>query len=318
MDALPIEEATGLPYASCKVGIMHACGHDGHTAMLLAAAKHIATNVPFSGTLNLIFQPAEEGLGGARKMMEDGLFKQFPCDAIFAMHNMPGHPQGHLVLREGPMMASSDYVTITVDGQGGHGAMPHQAADPVVAASAIVLGLQSIVARNVDPQETAVITVGAFHAGVANNVIPQSATLSLSVRALNPPVRALLEQRITELAQAQAQSYGVSAKVDYQRGYPVLVNHRRETEFARDVAEALVGSDRVTRQGKALTGSEDFAFFLEQVPGCYLLIGNGDGESGGHGACMVHNPGYDFNDQNVAIGSAYWSLLVQRFLPVNG
>ncbi|MBM3397868.1 MAG: amidohydrolase, partial [Betaproteobacteria bacterium] len=285
MDALPIEEATGLPYASCNAGIMHACGHDGHTAMLLAAAKHIASNVAFSGTLNLIFQPAEEGLGGARKMMEDGLFKRFPCDAVFAMHNMPGQPQGHLVLREGPMMASSDYVTITIDGQGGHGAMPHQAADPVVAGSAIVLGLQSIVARNVDPQETAVITVGAFNAGVANNVIPQTATLSLSVRALNPQVRELLEKRITELAQSQAQSYGVRAQVHYQRGYPVLVNHKSETDFARDVAEELVGTARVTRQGKALTGSEDFAFFLEHVPGCYLLIGNGDAESGGHGAC---------------------------------
>jgi hippurate hydrolase len=314
MDALPIEEATGLAYASCTPGIMHACGHDGHTAMLLAAAKHIAQHVAFSGTLNLIFQPAEEGLGGAKKMMADGLFTQFPCDAVFAMHNMPGHPQGHLVLREGPMMASSDYVTITLDGQGGHGAMPHQAADPVVAGAAIVLGLQSIVSRNVDPQETAVITVGAFNAGVANNVIPQQATLSLSVRALNPQVRVLLQQRITELAQAQAQSYGVRAQVEYQQGYPVLVNHPRETAFAGDVAEQLLGAERVTRQGKALTGSEDFAFFLEQVPGCYLLIGNGSGEGGGHGACMVHNPGYDFNDDNVAVGSAYWSLLVERFL----
>ena len=314
MDALPIEEATGLPYASCNAGIMHACGHDGHTAMLLAAARHIAANLQFSGTLNLIFQPAEEGLGGARKMMEDGLFRQFPCDAVFAMHNMPGHTQGHLVLREGPMMASSDYVTITLEGKGGHGALPHQAADPIVAGSAIVMGLQSIVSRNVDPQETAVITVGAFQSGIANNVIPQTATLSLSVRALNPQVRELLEKRITELAHAQAQSYGVQAHVAYKRGYPVLVNHLRETDFARDVAEALVGADKVTRQGRALTGSEDFAFFLEEVPGCYLLIGNGDGSGDGHGACMVHNPGYDFHDGNIAIGSAYWSLLVQRYL----
>ncbi len=314
MDALPIEEATGLPYASCNAGIMHACGHDGHTAMLLAAARHIAAEVQFSGTLNLIFQPAEEGLGGARKMMEDGLFSRFPCDAVFAMHNMPGHPQGHLVLRDGPMMASSDNVTITLDGRGGHGAMPHQAVDPVVAGAAIVLGLQSIVSRNVDPQEMAVITVGAFNAGVANNVVPQTATLRLSVRALNREVRALLEQRITELVHAQAQSYGVRAAIDYRRGYPVLVNHLQETEFAREVAEALVGPHQVTRQGKALTGSEDFAFFLEEVPGCYLLIGNGDAASGGHGACMVHNPGYDFNDDNVAVGSAYWSLLVERFL----
>ena len=314
MDALPIHEATGLPYASCNVGIMHACGHDGHTAMLLAAAKHIARNVAFSGTLNLIFQPAEEGLSGAKKMMEDGLFKQFPCDAVFAMHNMPGHPQGHLVLRDGPTMASSDNVTITLEGSGGHGAMPHRAIDPVVAGAAIVMGLQSIVARNVDPQETAVITVGAFNAGIANNVIPQTATLRLSVRALNREVRDLLEKRITELVHAQAQSYGVQAQVDYKRTYPVLVNHLRETDFAREVAEALVGTDRVTRQGRALTGSEDFAFFLEEVPGSYLLIGNGAGEGDGHGACMVHNPGYDFNDKNVAVGSAYWALLVEKFL----
>jgi len=318
MDALPIEEATGLPYASCKVGIMHACGHDGHTAMLLAAAKHIAQQGVFSGTVNLIFQPAEEGLGGAKKMMEDGLFQQFPCQAIFAMHNMPGQPQGHLVLRDGSAMASSDYVTITLHGKGGHGAMPHLAADPVVAGSAIVMGLQSIVARNVDPQHMAIITVGAFQAGVANNVIPQTATLRLSVRSLDRDVRVLLEQRITELVHAQAQSYGVTADIDYQRGYPVLVNHPAETDFARTVAEELVGPARVVRQGPALTGSEDFAFMLEEVPGSYVLIGNGQGPGEGHGACMVHNPGYDFNDKNVAVGAAFWSLLVERFLPVQG
>jgi hippurate hydrolase len=315
MDALPIDEATGLPYASCNVGIMHACGHDGHTAMLLAAAKHIAQKGHFSGTVNLIFQPAEEGLGGAKKMMEDGLFKQFPCNAIFAMHNMPGQPQGHLVLRDGSAMASSDNVTITLHGKGGHGAMPHMAVDPVVAGSAIVMGLQSIVARNVDPQQMAIITVGAFNAGVANNVIPQTATLRLSVRSLDRDVRILLEKRITELVHAQAQSYGVTAEIDYQRGYPVLVNHLQETDFARAVAEELVGPDKVVRQGRALNGSEDFAFMLEEVPGSYLLIGNGDGTGDGHGACMVHNPGYDFNDKNVAIGSAFWSLLVERFLP---
>jgi len=184
----------------------------------------------------------------------------------------------------------------------------------VVAGSAIVMGLQSIVARNIDPQEMAIITVGAFNAGVANNVIPQLATLKLSVRSLNREVRILLEQRITELVHAQALSYGVKAHIDYKRGYPVLVNHLKETDFARDVGEELVGADNVTRQGRALTGSEDFAFMLEEVPGCYLLIGNGDGTGDGHGACMVHNPGYDFNDHNVAIGSAYWSLLVERFL----
>jgi hippurate hydrolase len=212
-------------------------------------------------------------------------------------------------------MASSDNVTITLHGKGGHGAMPHVAADPVVAGSAIVMGLQSIVARNIDPQQMAIITVGAFNAGVANNVIPQTATLKLSVRSLDRDVRILLEKRITELVHAQAQSYGVSADIDYQRGYPVLVNHLAETDFARNVAEELVGADKVVRQGRALTGSEDFAFMLEEVPGSYLLIGNGDGSGDGHGVCMVHNPGYDFNDQNVAVGSAYWSLLVERFLP---
>ena len=314
MDALPIDEATALPYASRHAGVMHACGHDGHTAMLLAAAKHIAAQVPFSGTLNLIFQPAEESLGGAKKMMDDGLFGQFPCDAVFGMHNMPGYPQGHLVLRDGAMMASAETVTITLEGRGGHGAVPHRAADPVVAGAAIVMALQSIVARNVDPQQMAVITVGAFNAGSTDNVIPQRATLKLSVRALDREVRDLLEQRITELVHAQAQSFGVQATIDYRRLYPVLVNHTRETDIAREVAEELVGAQGMTRQGKALSGSEDFAFFLEEVPGCYLLIGNGDDTGDGHGACMVHNPGYDFNDRNVVVGSAFWSLLVERYL----
>ena len=232
-DALPIQEATGLEHASCNEGIMHACGHDGHTAMLLAAAHHLARHGEFDGTLNLIFQPAEEGLGGAKRMMEDGLFSKYPCDAIFAMHNMPGHPQGHLLLRDGAAMASSDNVTITLEGVGGHGAMPHCAADPVVAGAAIVMGLQSIVARNVDPLHMSVITVGAFNAGKANNVIPQTATLKLSVRALDRDVRNLLEDRITELVHNQAASYQVRATIDYKRGYPVLVNTVAETDFAR-------------------------------------------------------------------------------------
>ena len=311
MDALPIEEATGLSWASANPGVMHACGHDGHTAMLLAAAKAIADNADFDGTLHLIFQPAEEGGGGALRMIEEGLFEQHPCDAVFAMHNMPGVPAGHLVLREGPAMASSDYVTIRVNGQGGHGAMPHRAADPLVAASAIVMALQTVVSRNVDPQHTAVVTVGAFHAGQANNVIPSQATLELSVRALDPRVRQLLEQRIKALVVAQAESFGVLAEVDWKPGYCVLVNTQAETEFARRVALKLRGEAGVTLQGPALTGSEDFAFMLQRVPGSYVLIGNGDGDSAG--ACMVHNPGYDFNDDNIAIGAAYWTLLVQEF-----
>ena len=314
MDALPIQEATGLPHASSHAGLMHACGHDGHTAMLLAAAKHLAEQGQFDGTLNLIFQPAEEGLGGARKMMEDGLFEQFPCDAIFAMHNMPGFPRGKLLLRDGATMASSENITITLEGKGGHGAMPHVAIDPVVAGAAIVMGLQTIVARNVPPLHMAVITVGAFQAGEANNVIPQTATLKLSVRSLDRAVRQLLNRRIRELVEAQAHSYGCQATVDFQGGYPVLVNTQPETEFARQVALELLGADQVVLQTAPLTGSEDFAFMLEQVPGSYLFIGNGDAASGGHGACMVHNPNYDFDDGNIAIGSAYWVRLTERFL----
>ena len=289
---------------------MHACGHDGHTAMLLAAAKHIAQSVAFSGTLNLIFQPAEEHPGGAKIMIEEGLFDRFPCDAIFAMHNMPGHPAGHLVFREGAAMASSDDVTITITGQGGHGAMPHKAQDVVVAASAIVMALQTVVSRNVDPLQTAVVTVGAFHAGQANNVLPASARLELSVRALDRDVRNLLEQRIRALITAQAESFGVQAHIDYRRDYPVLVNTPAETEIARQVGLALVGPEQVTLQGDALTGSEDFASMLEHCPGSYVLIGNGAGE----GSCMVHNPGYDFNDAILPTGAAFWSLLVQRTL----
>ena len=312
MDALPIQEKTGLDWASQSPGLMHACGHDGHTAMLLAASQALAEDGGFNGTLHVIFQPAEEGGGGAVRMMQDGLFELFPCDAIFAMHNMPGVPAGHFVFREGPAMASSDYVTIRVHGTGGHGAMPHRCADPLVAASSIVLALQTVVSRNVDPLETAVVTVGALHAGQANNVIPALATLELSVRALRPDVRLLLESRIKSLVAAQAESFGVTAEIDWKPGYCVLVNSAKETDFARQVALNMVGADKVTPQGPAITGSEDFAFMLEKVPGSYLLIGNGDGDSAG--ACMVHNPGYDFNDDNIAIGSAYWINLAKAFL----
>ena len=312
MDALPIEEANGPEWRSVKPGVMHACGHDGHTAMLLAAAKTIAQDVSFDGTLNLIFQPAEEGGGGAVRMMADGLFDQHPCDAVFAMHNMPGTPTGHFVFRDGAAMASSDYVTIRVHGTGGHGAMPHRAADPLVAAASIVMALQTVVSRNVDPLHTAVVTVGALHAGKANNVIPSSAQLALSVRALDRDVRDLLQERITDLVTAQAKSLGVQAHIDYKRDYPVLVNTTLETEMVRRVGLELVGQDAVVHQGSPLTGSEDFAFMLEKVPGSYLLIGNGDGDSAV--ACMVHNPGYDFNDDNIATGSDYWIHLVKTYL----
>jgi hippurate hydrolase len=310
MDALPIAEASGRPWASTHPGLMHACGHDGHTATLLAAARRLAEQGRFSGTLHLIFQPAEEGLGGAVRMIEDGLFERHPCDAIFGLHNAPGVPQGHLVFRDGPMMASSDTVRITLTGRGGHGAMPHRAADPVVAAAAIVMALQTVVSRNVDPQQAAVVTVGAIHGGEAPNVIPESVSLALTVRALDREVRQLLERRITEIVQTQAASFGVQAEVDYQHGYAVLVNTPAETDFARQVALELFGAERVTLQGPPITASEDFAFMLEKRPGCYLMVGNGDGPS----ACMVHNPAYDFNDDNIAVGAAYWVALTQRWL----
>jgi hippurate hydrolase len=312
MDALPIAEASGAAWASRRPGVMHACGHDGHTAMLLAAARQLAENGRFSGSLQLIFQPAEEGGGGALRMIDDGLFDRYPCDAIFAMHNMPGVPQGHLMFRDGAAMASSDYATVTLTGIGGHGAMPHLATDGIVAAASIVMALQTIVSRNIDPQAMAVVTVGALHAGKANNVIPATATLELSVRALDSTVRATLERRIKALVAAQAESFGVNAHIAWRAGYAVLVNSAEQTAFAREVGLALRGAGGVTCQGPALSGSEDFAFMLERVPGSYLLIGNGDGDSAG--ACMVHNPGYDFNDDNIAIGAAYWALLAERFL----
>lgn len=310
MDALPIQEASGLAWASAKPGLMHACGHDGHTAMLLAAAQTLAQDADLDGTLHLIFQPAEEGGGGAVRMMADGLFEQYPCDAIFAMHNMPGVPAGHLTFREGATMASSDYVTVRLQGKGGHGAMPHLACDPLVAASAIVMALQTVVSRNVDPQQTAVVTVGALQAGRANNVIPDQALMELSVRALDPDVRMLLKQRICALIDAQAKSFNVQAEIDWREGYCVLVNSGDETRFACQVGRALLGDDRVNPHGLALTGSEDFAFMLQKVPGSYLFIGNGDGP----GHCMVHHPGYDFNDDILGVGARYWVALTRAYL----
>jgi hippurate hydrolase len=310
MDALPVTEATGAEWASARPGLMHACGHDGHTAMLLAAARQLAEHGRFDGTLNLIFQPAEEGGGGALRMMADGLFDRYPCDAVFAMHNMPGIAQGRLVLRDGPAMASSDYATITLTGIGGHGALPQHTADPVVAAASLVMALQTVVSRNVDPLQAAVVTVGALHAGQANNVIPATATLELSVRALDREVRALVERRIKALVASHAESFGVTAQLAWRPGYAVLVNTPEETAFAREVALELLGADRVTLQGPPLTGSEDFAFMLERVPGSYLLIGNGDEP----GNCMVHHPGYDFNDDNIGVGGAYWVRLAERFM----
>ena len=314
MDALPIEETTNLPWASKVFGKMHACGHDGHTAMLLAAARHFAAHPTFDGTLHLIFQPAEEGMGGAKRMLDDGFLKLFPCDAVFAVHNMPGLPMGKFGFRAGPFMASSDTARITVRGRGGHGAMPHCSVDAVVVASSIVMALQTVVARNVPPLEMGVVSVGAIHAGEAYNVIPDTAELRLSIRALKPEVRDLLQQRVTAIAEAQAASYGATVEVEYTRRYPVLVNHEAETAFARQVALDWLGPEHVIPDLAPLTGSEDFAFFLEQCKGSYFVIGNGTGTGVGEGGCMVHNPGYDFNDRVLSTGASMWVKLAEAFL----
>jgi hippurate hydrolase len=311
MDALPISETSGKPWASKVFGKMHACGHDGHTAMLLAAARHLAATRRFDGHLHLVFQPAEEGLAGARKMLDDGFLDLFPCEAMFGMHNMPGRPAGKFVAVPGFAMASGDTAIIKVRGVGGHGAIPHRAVDTIVAASSIVMALQTIVSRNVDPLHTGIVSVGAFHSGEAPNVLPDEAELRLTVRAFRPDVRDLLEKRIGEIARAQAAVYGASADVNYIRRYPVLNNHPRETEFCKQVIRDWLGAEALVDNAEPVSGSEDFAFFLEKVPGCYVFIGNGEGNEGG---CMVHNAAYDFNDRVLSTGASYWVHIAEAYL----
>ncbi|MCY1279070.1 Hippurate hydrolase [compost metagenome] len=312
LDALPIEECSGRPWSSRVPGKMHACGHDGHTAMLLAAACELARERSWRGTLHLFFQPAEEGHGGsgARRMLDEGVFRLFPCDALFALHNSPGMPVGRFGVLAGPCMASTDSATIVIHGTGGHGAMPDKAVDPVVIGASLVMALQTVVSRNVPPSETAIITIGAFLAGDAPNVIPQSAELRLSIRALDPRVRQLLRQRVQALAEHHAESFGASAEVTFDNGYPVLVNDPAASQLASDVIRDWLGDEGLAPGLKPICASDDFAFWLEQVPGCYLLIGNGEGDGG----CEVHNPGYDFNDQALPLGATFWVRLAQRFL----
>ncbi|MGE8058512.1 M20 aminoacylase family protein [Pseudomonas sp. NPDC089547] len=308
MDALPIHEATGAAYSSQHQGCMHACGHDGHTTMLLGAARYLAATRQFDGTLTLIFQPAEEGQGGAEAMLADGLLERFPCDALFGMHNMPGLPAGQLGFREGPMMASQDLMTVTLDGVGGHGSMPHLTVDPLVAAASVVMALQTVVARNIDAQEAAVVTVGALQAGEAANVIPQQALLRLSLRALDAEVRAQTLARVRAIIVSQAESFGCRATIEHRPAYPVLVNHAAENAFATQVGVELLGAEAVDGNTRKLMGSEDFAWMLQRCPGAYLFIGNGVGRP------MVHNPAYDFNDDILLTGAAYWGALTERWL----
>lgn len=312
MDALPIHERNGLPWASQRDGLMHACGHDGHTATLLAAAEHLALNVDFNGTLNLIFQPDEEGLMGAKAMIEDGLFQRFPCESVFAFHNLPGVEVGKAVVQLGGTAASSERVRITITGKGGHGAMPSLTIDPIPAAASMVMALQTIVARNLSVDEPAVVTIGQLHAGTASNIISQTAWLELGVRTLDPKTRDRVEQRIKEIVAGQAAAFNVEVQVEYTLLTPVLVNTPHETSQMRAAACEALGEDNVLeRMPVTALGSEDFAWMLEQVPGCYFLLGNGTGMFTG---CSPHNDHYDFNDDAIPLGAECWTRLVQNVL----
>lgn len=309
MDALHIHEKNAFAHRSQHEGKMHACGHDGHTTMLLGAAKYLAQTRNFDGTVHFIFQPAEENEGGGREMLEQGLFDKFPCDSVYGMHNWPGMPVGQFGLRPGPMMASFEIFDIELSGRGSHAAMPHTGIDPVVAASALVQALQTITSRNVDPIESAVVTVTQFHAGDTWNVIPDSAVVRGTTRAFKPEVQDLVERRMREICAGIAATYGAQVKIRYERRYPPTVNAARETEICASVLERMVGPENVVRVPPVM-GSEDFAFMLQAKAGCYVFVGNGSGEGG----CMLHNPHYDFNDEVLPIGASYWANLVEHIL----
>ncbi len=310
MDALPIDESNAFDHRSQHKGRMHACGHDGHTTMLLGAARYLAQTRNFDGTVNFVFQPAEEGLGGAQAMIADGLFERFPCDVLFGMHNRPKLALGRFAVRAGPMMAGGAFFDIDVTGVGAHGARPETGIDSLMVAVQIASTLQTIVSRNVRPVDTAVLSITQFHAGDAYNVIPQTARLSGTVRAFSKDVMALVEANMRRVADGVAASMGATAKVDFRVNFAPLVNDPAQAEFAAGICAELVGAGNVVRDPPLIMASEDFSYMLERVPGCFINIGNGEGEGG----CEVHNPAYDFNDAAIPLGSSFFARAVERYL----
>jgi hippurate hydrolase len=308
MDALPMTEESGKPWTSNTPGQMHACGHDGHTAMLLGAAKYLAETRRFAGTAVLIFQPAEEGGAGGKAMIDDGLMQRFGIEEVYGMHNFPGIPVGQFAIRPGPLMAAADHFSIDIEGRGGHAAKPHATIDPVLVGAHIVQALQGIVARNVDPLKSGVVSVTTFQAGHAFNIIPQRARLIGTARSLEPAVRDLIERRMSEIVPSLAAAFGATATLKYDRNYPVTVNHAEQTEKAIAVAEMVAGTGGVDADTEPVMGGEDFSFMLEARPGAFIFLGNGDSPG-------LHHPAYDFNDEAIPFGASYWAKLAETLMP---